>query len=37
MVQLDFAKADGLVTAVAQDWKTGEVLMVAYMNAESWE
>jgi len=37
MVQLDFPKADGLVTAVAQDWKTGEVLMVAYMNAESWE
>ena len=37
MVQLDFTKQDGLVTAVAQDWKTGEVLMVAYMNAESWE
>jgi len=25
----------GLVLAIAQDWKTGEVLMVAYMNAES--
>ena len=22
--------------AIVQDWKTGEVLMVAYMNAESW-
>ena len=37
MVQLDFSKLDGLVTAVAQDWKTGEVLMVAFMNPESWE
>ena len=25
----------GLIPAVVQDWKTGEVLMVAYMNAES--
>jgi phosphoribosyl-AMP cyclohydrolase len=25
----------GLIPAVIQDWKTGEVLMVAYMNAES--
>jgi phosphoribosyl-AMP cyclohydrolase len=36
MVKLDFSKLDGLVTAVAQDWKSGEVLMVAYMNEESW-
>ena len=35
MVKLDFSKLDGLVTAVAQDWQTGEVLMVAYMNEES--
>src|SRR5512137_2748890 len=27
--------AAGLIPAVIQDWKTGEVLMVAYMNAES--
>jgi phosphoribosyl-AMP cyclohydrolase len=26
---------DGLITAVAQDAKTGDVLMVAYMNAEA--
>ena len=26
---------DGLITAVATDWKTGAVLMVAYMNEES--
>jgi phosphoribosyl-AMP cyclohydrolase len=37
MIQLDFSKLDGLVPAVAQDWKTGEVLMVAFMNKESWE
>jgi phosphoribosyl-AMP cyclohydrolase len=32
---IDFAKAGGLVTAIAQDHETGEVLMVAYMNEES--
>ncbi len=26
---------NGLVPVIAQDWKTGEVLMLAYMNAES--
>lgn len=28
---------DGLVTAVAQDWKTQRVLMVAWMNREALE
>ena len=37
MIALDFSKLDGLVPAVAQDAKTGEVLMVAFMNKESWE
>jgi phosphoribosyl-AMP cyclohydrolase len=32
---IDFEKAGGLVTAIAQDEATGEVLMVAYMNEES--
>jgi len=32
----DFSKADGLVPAIAQDAQTGEVLMMAYMNAESY-
>ncbi len=27
--------ADGLVPCIAQDWRTGEVLTLAYMNAES--
>ncbi len=32
---VDFEKGGGLVTAIAQDDATGEVLMVAYMNPES--
>ncbi len=38
MIELDFAKsADGLIPAIAQDWQTGQVLMLAYMNQQSWE
>jgi phosphoribosyl-AMP cyclohydrolase len=37
MIELDFTKLDGLVPAVAQDWKTGQVLMTAFMNKEAWE
>jgi phosphoribosyl-AMP cyclohydrolase len=33
---LEFAKSGGLVTAIAQDHETGEVLMVAHMNEESF-
>ena len=33
---LDFDKAGGLVTAIALDDTTGEVLMVAFMNPESF-
>jgi len=33
---IDFAKAGGLVTAIAQDHATGEILMVAYMNEASF-
>jgi phosphoribosyl-AMP cyclohydrolase len=36
MIQPDFAKGDGLLPAIAQDAQTGEVLMMAYMNAESY-
>jgi len=31
-----FSSPDGLVTAVAQDAATGQVLMVAHMNREAW-
>lgn len=32
----DFAKGDGLLPAIAQDEDSGEVLMMAYMNPESY-
>ena len=32
----DFSKGDGLLPAIAQDAATGQVLMLAYMNAESY-
>ncbi|HSR12059.1 MAG TPA: phosphoribosyl-AMP cyclohydrolase [Thermodesulfobacteriota bacterium] len=35
-LNIDFKKSGGLVPAIVQDWKTGDVLMVAYMNDESW-
>ena len=36
MIELDFKKTGGLIPAIAQDHKTGEVLMLAYMSPESW-
>lgn len=32
---LDFAKGNGLVVAIAQDEKTGEILMQAFANEEA--
>jgi phosphoribosyl-AMP cyclohydrolase len=37
MIKLDFTKGSGLVPAIAQDYKTGKVLMLAYINEESWK
>ncbi|HOD14218.1 MAG TPA: phosphoribosyl-AMP cyclohydrolase [Spirochaetota bacterium] len=37
MIKIDFEKSGGLVPAIAQDWESGEVLMMAFMNRESWE
>ncbi len=38
MTELDFTKsADGLLPAIAQDYATGEVLMLAYINKLAWE
>ena len=34
---IDFQKSGGLVPAIAQDADTGEVLMLAWMNAEAFE
>lgn len=32
---IDFEKGDGLIAAIAQDHRSGEILMLAYMNEES--
>jgi phosphoribosyl-AMP cyclohydrolase len=32
---MDFSKLDGLIPAVVQDERTGEVLMVGFMNGEA--
>ncbi len=36
MIELDFNKCE-LIPAIAQDAKTNEVLMMAYINKEAWE
>lgn len=36
VAEIDFTKGDGLVPTVACDWQTNEVLMVAYMNEQSF-
>ncbi|HEY1678497.1 MAG TPA: phosphoribosyl-AMP cyclohydrolase [Candidatus Sulfotelmatobacter sp.] len=35
--QLDFNKMNGLLPAVVQDWRNGEVLMVGFMNRQALE
>ena len=35
-MDLDFKKMDGLVTAVIQDYTSGRVLMVGFMNEEAF-
>lgn len=35
--EVDFEKGNGLVPAIVQDFKNGEVLMMAYMNKKSLE
>jgi phosphoribosyl-AMP cyclohydrolase len=37
MIQLDFKKNGGLIPAIAQDYVTGEILMLAYMNQEAFD
>ena len=37
MIKLDFEKTGGLIPAIAQDAATGDVLMMAYINEESWQ
>jgi phosphoribosyl-AMP cyclohydrolase len=37
MMMIDFEKAGGLVSVIAQDADSGEVLMLAWMNREAYE
>ena len=38
MVDLDFKKnIDGLLPAIVQEYESGDILMLAYINRESWE
>ncbi len=37
MQKIDFAKGDGLVPVIVQDYRSREVLMMAYMNKEAWK
>lgn len=37
MIEPNFNKTDGLVPVIVQDAETKDVLMLAYMNRESWE
>ena len=36
-VDLNFDKLNGLVPVVVQDYSSGEVLMLAFMNRRAWE
>jgi len=36
-MNIDFDKTGGLIPAVAQDAKTGKILMLAYVNKEAFE
>ena len=37
MIKLNFEKTGGLIPAIVQDYKTGDVLMLAYMNQDAWK
>lgn len=35
MIKLDYSKANGLIPAIIQDYQTGEVLMLAFMDEKA--
>jgi phosphoribosyl-AMP cyclohydrolase len=37
MITLNFEKCGGLIPTIVQDFETGEVLMLAFMNKEAWQ
>jgi len=36
-IKIDFAKTEGMVPGIVQDAKTGEMLMLGFLNEESWK
>ncbi len=37
MITLDFSKLNGLIPAVVQDYHSGDILMLGFMNRKAWE
>ncbi|MFZ0450436.1 MAG: phosphoribosyl-AMP cyclohydrolase [Desulfatiglandaceae bacterium] len=37
MIKLDFSKGNGLLPAITQEYGSGKVLMLAYVNQAAWE
>jgi len=37
MLDLDFEKTGGLIPAIVQDFQSGKVLMLAFMNKSAWQ
>jgi len=37
MIELDFSKGQGLLPAIVQEYSSGKVLMLAYINEDSWK
>ena len=35
-IKVDFAKMDGLVPGIVQDARSGQMLMLGFLNEESW-
>ena len=37
MIKLDFSKGNGLLPAIVQEYDSGKVLMLAYINEAAWQ
>ena len=37
MIEMDFQKMTGLVPAIIQDFSSGQILMLGFVNREAWE
>jgi len=36
-MNIDFEKMQGLAPVIVQDWQTGQILMLGFMNEEAWQ